>query len=84
MKGDGAMTDDYHEGRPVIRTSTDKKSVIVLCPYGHLHTSLPMKEWAGSWLEARASDQSWTVRCYGALPKPKEPNHVPDQRRHQD
>ena len=60
---------NYHEGRPIVRDSADKKTVIVLCPYGHLIHTMPMKEWAGSWLEAKASDPEWTQKCYGALPE---------------
>lgn len=60
--------ENYHEGRPIIRTSSDHRHVTILCPVGHVHTSMPLKEWAGSWLEAKASDKTWTVKCRGALP----------------
>jgi len=59
---------DYHEGRPIIRNSPDNKTVVVLCPYGHLFTTLPMRDWAGSWLEAKAGDPNWHVKCCGTLP----------------
>jgi hypothetical protein len=61
--------ESYHEGRPIIRESKDCKRVLVLCPYGHLLHAIDMKDWAGSLLEARATDPNWTKRCYGTLPK---------------
>lgn len=66
----------YHEGRPIVRSDKHSRHVVVLCPLGHYYTSLPMKEWAGSWLEAKATDPRWTVRCEGALGRdePCNPN----------
>ena len=64
-----ATPKNYHEGRPIIRNSKDGKHVLVLCPFGHLYTSLPMSEWAGSWLEAKANDHDWRVKCNGAMPE---------------
>ena len=64
------MSDDtYHEGRPILRESPDGRTVVVLCPVGHLYHTLPIKEWAGSWLEAKAGDPTWIVRCYGTMPE---------------
>jgi hypothetical protein len=61
----------YHEGRPHITgpIGRGRAAIIgVLCPYGHVVTSMPAKEWAGSWLEAKAGDPAWIVRCDGELP----------------
>jgi len=60
----------YHEGRPIIRQHHGM--TFVLCPYGHVYTAQPFKNWAGSWLEAKASDPAWTVRCEGSVPR-REP-----------
>jgi len=57
----------YHEGRPILRDV--KRGVLVLCPVGHVYTFQPSGNWAGSWLEAKASDPSWTVRCDGSMPR---------------
>lgn len=57
----------YHEGRPIIRQCGD--TIGILCPYGHVYSSMPAKDWAGSWLEVKASDTNWTVKCDGALPE---------------
>ena len=59
--------ESYHEGRPIVRNSPEGKRVVVLCPYGHYHTSIEMKDWAGSWLEAKASDPNWTIKCHGTI-----------------
>lgn len=56
-----------HTGRPILRP--DKRGMLVLCPLGHVVTFQPAKEWAGSWLEAKASDPAWTVSCNGTLPE---------------
>jgi hypothetical protein len=58
---------DYHEGRPVFR-SNRQGGVTVLCPVGHLVTSIRKGEWAGSIWEAHAGDKSYTVQCIGKLP----------------
>lgn len=58
-----------HEGRPVLRETRDRSMMLVLCPYGHVIHGLPMREWAGSWLEAKANDPTWRVRCHGTLPR---------------
>jgi hypothetical protein len=64
------MSKDFHSGPPLVRFPKDNKgSVVVLCPYGHFISSLPIKEWAGSWLEAKVSDSTWMVDCNGTLPK---------------
>lgn len=55
-----------HTGRPVIR-QIGTKLIAVLCPYGHVIHAIQARDWAGSWLESRASDMSWTVDCDGAL-----------------
>lgn len=60
---------DYHEGRPIVRQSSDRKLTVVLCPYGHLLHSTSVKNWAGSMLEANAADPAWTQRCYGTIAK---------------
>ena len=60
-------TSDVHTGKPIVRTSPDGKRVTVLCPYGHLVTAIPMKEWAGSALEARVGHPDCVVECRGAL-----------------
>ena len=62
-------TTTYHEGRPIIRECGRGAARIigVLCPYGHVYTSIPAREWAGSWLEAKAGDPEWTVRCDGTI-----------------
>ena len=56
---------NYHEGRPIFRPRKD--GMLVLCPAGHVYTFQPKKNWAGSWLEAKASDPNWVVRCYGKM-----------------
>lgn len=56
-----------HTGRPIIRP-TSWGSVMVLCPFGHVIHSMPQRDWAGSWLEANATDPKWTVTCDGTLP----------------
>lgn len=53
-----------HSGRPVLRQNSTH--VLVLCPLGHLIRGMPVAQWAGSLLEAMASDPSWSVECDGA------------------
>jgi hypothetical protein len=59
-----------HTGRPIIREigKGRQRMVIVLCPYGHVVTGQPMSSWAGGWLEAKASEPTWTVQCDGTVP----------------
>lgn len=57
----------FHEGRPILSISKCRRYVFVKCPYGHAYHCMPMKEWAGSWLEAKASDPRWIVRCDGTI-----------------
>ncbi|HLJ15700.1 MAG TPA: hypothetical protein VKV15_14465 [Bryobacteraceae bacterium] len=59
---------NYHEGRPIIRSAANGDT-IVLCPYGRYYTRQSRKDWAGSWLEAKASDPNRVVRCHGTLPE---------------
>ncbi|MFI6290071.1 phosphoadenosine phosphosulfate reductase family protein [Nonomuraea sp. NPDC050790] len=54
-----------HRGRPQVRRGRDGR-VSILCPYGHLITSVSRGEWAGSITEAHVGDPSYTVTCYGA------------------
>lgn len=58
----------YHEGRPIVRSSSDRKGIIILCPAGHVYTYVENKHWAGSSLAALATNPKWTVKCCGALP----------------
>ena len=59
---------DYHHGRPIIEPRRDGKRIYVFCPFRHLLYAIPANEWAGSFMEAKASDSHYTVRCYGTLP----------------
>ena len=61
------MNQAYHEGHPVLRHSPE--GTLVLCPFGHVIMFQPVKNWTGSWLEAKATDPNWRVRCYGAIPE---------------
>lgn len=54
-----------HTGRPLLRTNATH--TLVLCPYGHLVCGQRRSDWAGSWLQARAADPTWTVECDGAV-----------------
>lgn len=60
------MSEQYHEGRPIVHSHA--RGVYFLCPVGHSLTFIRMKDWAGSYLEAKVSDPAWRVRCYGTLP----------------
>ena len=72
MEGNAMTNRDQtpvHNGRLILReVGKGRTRVIgVLCPLGHVVTSMPARDWAGSWLEAKAGDPSWTVTCEGAL-----------------
>jgi hypothetical protein len=56
-----------HKGRPQLRETSDGSMVLVLCPLGHVVTGQQNKDWAGSWLEARATDPDWVVECDGTV-----------------
>jgi hypothetical protein len=72
MKGHGGVNvhpndeADRHTGRPIIRTASDG-GVLVLCPYGHLHTFIRRGQWAGAVWEANVSDPSYTETCWGTI-----------------
>jgi hypothetical protein len=61
------LHESRHEGRPIVRKMGKYPYISVVCPYGHSLHAMPMKEWAGSWLEAKATDPTWTVTCFGAI-----------------
>jgi hypothetical protein len=60
-----------HTGRPILRETKCRKMILILCPFGHVLGGMPAKDWAGSWLEAKATDPNWQMECHGTLPTDK-------------
>lgn len=63
------MTQAYHEGRPIIRTTGKGRNalILMLCPCGHFVNLIPAKHYPHSKFEADCGDPDFTVRCYGTL-----------------
>ena len=61
------MVDYEHVGRPIIRDSTRRGRVLVLCSRGHVLDSVRRKDWSGSVWPTRISDPNYTVTCHGKI-----------------
>jgi hypothetical protein len=56
-----------HVGRPTAQSYDDGKRVMILCPHGHLVTTVGQAEFAGGLWEQRVGDPTFTVKCGGAV-----------------
>ncbi len=64
--------DEKHTGHACYRAHADGR-VTVLCPYGHLVSSVAPGQWGGSVWHARSSFGDDVVTCHGRLAPSAKP-----------
>ena len=69
MRGRSELQHDAHWTPRIHRHSRDGRTILILCAEGHLYDTVPIREWAGSTMEAHATRP---ILCYGTR-APKEP-----------